>query len=166
MVADTMPTPSAAAIWQALQDVKDPEIPVISVVELGVVRAVDVSEEQVTVTITPTFSGCPALDAMRQDIRQRLEEMGLENIVIETQLSPPWTTDWIEDAARERLRQFGLAPPPRLGGNVEFVFEVAATCPHCSSTQTVMKNAWGPTACRMIYYCEHCNQPFEQFKPI
>lgn len=161
-----MPALTADAIWQALQDVKDPEIPVISVVELGVVRAVNLSGGQATVTITPTFSGCPALDAMRQDIRQRLEDMGIEDIVIETLLSPPWTTDWIEDTAREKLRQFGLAPPPRLDGNVEFVFEVEATCPHCDSTQTVMKNAWGPTACRMIFYCEGCNQPFEQFKPV
>jgi ring-1,2-phenylacetyl-CoA epoxidase subunit PaaD len=133
---------------------------------LGVVREVALADDSITVTITPTFSGCPALDAMREDIRARLIALGARKVIIETQLNPPWTTDWIEDEAREKLRRFGLAPPPYIGGNVEFVLEVQAVCPNCGSNDTVMKNAWGPTACRMIYVCENCHQPFEQFKPI
>jgi ring-1,2-phenylacetyl-CoA epoxidase subunit PaaD len=154
------------AVWRALEDVKDPEIPVISVVELGVVRDVSLTKDGVVVTITPTFSGCPALDVMQEDIRACLQGIGVEDVTVETQLNPPWTTDWIDDKAREKLRQFGLAPPPYIGSNIEFVLEMQATCPFCGSTDTVMKNAWGPTACRMIYVCESCRQPFEQFKPI
>ena len=159
--------PQEQAIWTALDEVEDPEIPVISVVELGVVRDVVVEGDEVTVTITPTFSGCPALDVMREEIAARVQAMeGVEAVQVKTQLSPPWTTDWIDEEARDKLRDFGLAPPPRIDGNVLFMFDVDAQCPNCDSTNTTMTNAWGPTACRMLYTCQNCQQPFEQFKPV
>jgi ring-1,2-phenylacetyl-CoA epoxidase subunit PaaD len=158
-------------IWQALEEVKDPEIPVVSVVEMGIVRDVKVSGEGVKVTMTPTFSGCPALDVMRQEILARVREMGVEQVEVKTVYHPPWSSDWITAEAREKLRRFGLAPPPRHGssggGNVAMVaFFDAAVCPRCDSTNTTLKNSFGPTLCRMIWYCHDCQDAFEQFKPL
>ncbi len=155
------------AIWQALEDVKDPEIPVISVVEMGIVRDVIVTAENVTVKMTPTFSGCPALDVMCRDIEACVRQMGFESVTVETVYNPPWSSDWITAVAREKLRQFGLAPPPRHGGNLASVaFLDVAVCPRCRSTNTVIKNNFGPTLCRMIWYCNDCLDAFEQFKPL
>jgi ring-1,2-phenylacetyl-CoA epoxidase subunit PaaD len=154
-------------IWQALEDVTDPEIPVVNLVEMGIVREVTLDEEGVTVTMTPTFSGCPALDVMRHDIKTRLHELGLENVTVKTTLSPPWSTEWITEDAREKLRQFGLSPPPRHQGDpMSVAFLDVAVCPRCGSTNTVIKNAFGPTLCRMIWYCNDCRDAFEQFKPL
>lgn len=156
-------------IWQALEGVKDPEIPVVSVVEMGIVRDVVVTQTGVEVTITPTFSGCPALDVMRRNIEARVREIGIEQVEVKTVLSPPWSTEWITPEAREKLRQFGLAPPPRYGasGNVASVaFFDAAICPRCGSTHTTLKNSFGSTLCRMIWYCHDCQDAFEQFKPL
>jgi ring-1,2-phenylacetyl-CoA epoxidase subunit PaaD len=156
-------------IWQALEEVKDPEIPVVSVVEMGIVRDVVVSDSGVEVTMTPTFSGCPALDVMRHDIKARVQAMGVEQVEVKTVLSPPWSTEWITPEAREKLRRFGLAPPPRsgAGGNVATIaFFDAAVCPRCGSTHTSLKNSFGPTLCRMIWYCHDCQDAFEQFKPL
>jgi len=156
-------------VWQALEAVKDPEIPVVSVVEMGIIRDVVVTGDAVAVTMTPTFSGCPALDVMRREIEARVREMGIEQVVVKTVLYPPWSTEWITPEAREKLRQFGLAPPPRYqeGGNVATVaFFDAAVCPRCGSTNTTLKNSFGPTLCRMIWYCHDCQDAFEQFKPL
>ena len=156
-------------IWQALEEVKDPEIPVVSVVEMGIVRDVVVSDSGVEVTMTPTFSGCPALDVMRHDIKARVQAMGVEQVEVKTVLSPLWSTEWITPEAREKLRRFGLAPPPRsgAGGNVATIaFFDAAVCPRCGSTHTSLKNSFGPTLCRMIWYCHDCQDAFEQFKPL
>jgi ring-1,2-phenylacetyl-CoA epoxidase subunit PaaD len=162
-----MQTITAASILHALEEVKDPEIPVISIVEMGIVRDVIVAEDGVIVKMTPTFSGCPALDVMRRDIEQRVRQMGIENVSVETVLHPPWTSDWITDEAREKLRQFGLAPPPQHGGNLASVaFLDVAECPRCRSKNTVIKNSFGPTLCRMIWYCNDCQDAFEQFKPL
>ncbi len=160
-------TITADIILQALQEVKDPEIPVVSVVEMGIVRDVLVTEKGVTVKMTPTFSGCPALEVMRRDIEARVKQMGFEEVSVETVLYPPWTSDWITDEAREKLRQFGLAPPPHHGGNLIAVASLdVAQCPRCGSKNTVIKNSFGPTLCRMIWYCNDCQDPFEQFKPL
>jgi len=162
-----MQTVTADTILQALQEVKDPEIPVVSVVEMGIVRDVVVTEAGVTVKMTPTFSGCPALDVMRRDIGARVKQMGIEDVTVETVLYPPWTSDWITGEAREKLRQFGLAPPPHHGGNLIAVASLdVAQCPRCGSKNTVIKNSFGPTLCRMIWYCNDCQDPFEQFKPL
>jgi ring-1,2-phenylacetyl-CoA epoxidase subunit PaaD len=158
---------TADRIWQALEEVKDPEIPVVSVVEMGIVRDVALDGERVTVTMTPTFSGCPALDVMRRDIEVRVRQMGAVDVVVETVLFPPWTTEWMTDAAREKLRVFGLAPPPRQpSGPVPITFYDNAICPRCGSTNTTLRNSFGPTLCRMIWYCEECRDAFEQFKPL
>ncbi|MCI0397240.1 MAG: phenylacetate-CoA oxygenase subunit PaaJ [Chloroflexi bacterium] len=153
-------------IWQALEEVKDPEIPVVSVVEMGIVRDVVVSEDEVVVKMTPTFAGCPALHVMERDIEERVRQLGAPAVTVETVLYPPWTSDWITDEARQKLKAFGLAPPAKHGGRLEITFYDLAACPYCNSTNTTVKNTFGPTLCRAIYYCNNCQQPFEQFKPL
>lgn len=161
-----METLTADQVWQALEEVKDPELPVVSVVEMGIVRAVSVSGNAVTITMTPTFSGCPALAVMKTAIEVRVRLAGAESVQVNTVLAPPWTSDWITDAAREKLAAFGLAPPPRHEGHWERLLSNEAACPYCGSQNTTLKNSFGPTLCRALYYCNNCQQPFEQFKPI
>ncbi|MDT8304994.1 MAG: 1,2-phenylacetyl-CoA epoxidase subunit PaaD [Anaerolineae bacterium] len=153
-------------VWQALESVKDPEIPVVSVVEMGIVRDVTVDGDRVSVKMTPTFSGCPALDVMREQIAACVRDLGAAEVTVETVLSPPWTTDWLSDETRARLKAFGLSPPARHCGNVAITFYEPAPCPYCDSADTVLKNSFGPTLCRAIYYCRACQQPFEQFKAL
>jgi ring-1,2-phenylacetyl-CoA epoxidase subunit PaaD len=154
--------------WQLLEEVKDPEIPVVSLVEMGILREVEVSPQGdfARVTLAPTFSGCPALHVMRQEVEDRLKQAGASSVEVVVSHNPPWSSDWIRPAAREKLRCFGLAPPPVHGGNFELPLLDVARCPHCGSEDTVLKNSFGPTLCRMIYACRACGQPFEQFKPL
>lgn len=154
------------AIWQALETVKDPEIPVVSVVEMGIVRDVIVSDDRVTVKMTPTFSGCPALDVIRREIADCVRALGVTDVQVETVLYPPWTTDALSDETRARLKAFGLAPPPRQGGYIPLMLHAPVACPYCDSTDTLLKNSFGSTLCRAIYYCQSCQQPFEQFKAL
>jgi ring-1,2-phenylacetyl-CoA epoxidase subunit PaaD len=158
--------PSEADVWAALNDVKDPEIPVVSVVELKVARRVEVEGLHVRVTMTPTFAGCPALAAMREAMRARLLDLGFETAEVVVELDPPWTTDDLPKETLLRLRDFGLSPPPRHGGNVRLVLEEPAACPYCGSNDTEIKNAFGSTSCRSIHVCRSCRQPFEAFKPL
>lgn len=153
-------------IWQLLEEIYDPEIPVISIVELGMIRNVGLTDDKVYVTMTPTFIGCPALDVIRQDIKQKLQESGIDNLEVKVSLSQPWTSDWITNEGRKKLKEFGLSPPPRHGGELEFAIVEIAPCPYCDSDNTVLKNSFGPTLCRAIFFCNNCHQPFEQFKPI
>jgi len=153
-------------VWQILEEVKDPEIPVVSVVEMGLIRQVSLDEDQVFVRMTPTFAGCPALQVMRSEIEARLKQAGANHVQVQLILSPPWSTDWITTQARKKLKAFGLAPPPQHGGDFERLLQEAATCPYCDSQNTELKNDFGPTLCRAIYVCQDCKQPFEQFKPI
>lgn len=155
-----------AQVWQALEEVVDPEIPVVSLVEMGIVREVEVKGEGVTVTITPTFTGCPALAVMGGDIEARVQALGVENVQVKITHDPPWTSDWITDEARAKLKGIGLAPPARHGGDFQVVLLEAVACPYCDSENTSLRNSFGTTPCRMIYYCNHCQQPFEQFKPL
>ncbi len=159
---------NAAVVWQALAEVKDPEIPLVSLVEMGIVRDVAVAEDgTVTVQMTPTFSGCPALEVMRREITEAVQGLGAAAVNVEMVLNPPWSSDWISDEARVKLNNFGLAPPPRHGGNVQTIlFWDAAACPRCGSTRTTLQNSFGPTLCRAIYTCNDCQEPFEQFKPL
>lgn len=158
------------AIWLALEDVKDPEIPVVSVVEMGIVRGVRLRAgedgHEAIVEMTPTFSGCPALHVMREEIAACVRDLGVPAVRVETVLHPPWTTDWITDAGRQKLKAFGLAPPRRHGGNVTVTFYEPVTCPYCDSGNTSVRNTFGSTLCRAIYYCSDCRQPFEQFKAL
>jgi ring-1,2-phenylacetyl-CoA epoxidase subunit PaaD len=153
-------------IWQALEEVKDPEIPVVSVVELGIVRDVNVEDDAVVVKMTPTFSGCPALHVIEREIEAKVRSLTAGDVTVETVLYPPWTTDWITEEARQKLKNFGLAPPMRHNGRLEITFYDLAACPYCDSADTTIKNTFGPTLCRAIYYCNSCQQPFEQFKAL
>ena len=159
---------TAEAVWGALAEVPDPEIPVISIVDLGVVRSVDVEGARVRVELTPTFLGCPALEAMKTAMEERVRALGAEPDVAVV-LDDSWTTDRITSAGREKLREAGFAPPapreaaaPRLVQLESSVFR----CPYCGSTETKLENIFGPTPCRSLRYCESCRQPFEQFKTI
>jgi ring-1,2-phenylacetyl-CoA epoxidase subunit PaaD len=159
---------SAEAVWAALAEIPDPEIPVISLVELGVIRDVRVEGERVRVELTPTFLGCPALEAMRRALAERIESLGAEpEVAVITDDS--WSTDRISAAGREKLREAGFAPPaPRAAGAPTLVQlqSKAFRCPYCGSTETRLENIFGPTPCRSIRWCESCRQPFEQFKTI
>jgi ring-1,2-phenylacetyl-CoA epoxidase subunit PaaD len=159
---------TAAAVWEALAEVEDPEIPVISIVDLGVVRDVRVEGDRVHVEFTPTFLGCPALEVMRDEIAARIEELGAEADV-EVVMDDSWSTDRITPAGREQLRAAGFAPPaPREATAPKLVQLQTAVfrCPYCGSTETKLENIFGPTPCRSIRYCTSCRQPFEQFKTI
>lgn len=157
---------SEAEIWELLEEVKDPEIPVISVVEMGLVRSLGLRDGAVSILITPTFIGCPALEMIRDAVENRLRKAGLEEVSVKMTLSPPWTSDWITDQGREKLKSFGLSPPPRHAGRLAEALEVPVACPYCGSSDTGLKNSFGPTLCRAIYVCRSCRQPFEAFKPL
>lgn len=153
-------------VWNALQDVKDPEIPVISIIELGLVRRIEHKDGELVVTLTPTFSGCPALEVIRESVASRLAELGYPGPLVRFELDPPWSTDEISSEGRRKLREFGLAPPQVHGGNLEIVVLEDTDCPYCGSHNTVLKNSFGSTLCRTIHYCNNCRQPFEGFKPL
>lgn len=155
-------------VWDALAGIPDPEIPVISLVELGVVRDVEVEDARVRVAFTPTFLGCPALEAMRAAIEDAIRGLGAEP-EIDVVLDDSWSTDRITAEGREKLRGSGFAPPaPREAGAPTLVQLRSAVhrCPYCGSTETRLENIFGPTPCRSIRWCEGCRQPFEQFKTI
>jgi ring-1,2-phenylacetyl-CoA epoxidase subunit PaaD len=156
-----------AQVWEALAGVPDPEIPVISVVDLGVVREVRVDQGRVHVEFTPTFLGCPALEVMRDQMAARIAELGAEPEV-EVVLDDSWSTDKITPEGREKLRAAGFAPPtPR--GEAATLVQLQSNgfrCPYCGSRDTALENLFGPTPCRSLRYCRSCRQPFEQFKTI
>jgi ring-1,2-phenylacetyl-CoA epoxidase subunit PaaD len=154
-------------VWEALAEIPDPEIPVISLVDLGVVKDVAVEEDTVHVEFTPTFMGCPALEAMRDAMESRIAALG-GRPEINVRLDDSWSTDDITAEGREKLRGAGFAPPtPRPSGRMELVqLQHGFRCPYCGSTSTRLENLFGPTPCRSIRYCDDCRQPFEQFKTI
>jgi ring-1,2-phenylacetyl-CoA epoxidase subunit PaaD len=158
------------AVWEILDQVKDPEVPVLSVVELGIVRDVRLDGGDVTVVITPTYSGCPAMFIIEQDIIGALAGYGIEPVKIETVFSPAWTTDWMTDEAKAKLVAYGIAAPDHTHADVGLVTltrrPTAVRCPHCGSTDTTLRSEFGATACKSINYCNSCLQPFEQFKAI
>ena len=155
-------------VWAALAEIPDPEIPVISLVDLGVIRSVDVSRDQVRVEFTPTFLGCPALEVMRDAIAERIAALGAEPEV-QVITDDSWSTDRITAEGREKLRASGFAPPaPRANGAPQLVQLQSNVfrCPYCGSRDTTLENIFGPTPCRSVRYCRSCRQPFEQFKTI
>ncbi len=156
-----------AEVWEALAEIPDPEIPVISVVDLGVVRDVRVEAERVHVEFTPTFLGCPALEVMRDAMAARIAELGVEPEV-EVVLDDSWSTDRITPEGREKLRAAGFAPPTPRGKGTTLVQlqSNGFRCPYCGSRDTALENIFGPTPCRSLRYCRDCKQPFEQFKTI
>jgi ring-1,2-phenylacetyl-CoA epoxidase subunit PaaD len=154
------------AVWQALAQVMDPEIPIISVVDLGIIRDVNVAGGHVTVAMTPTFSGCPALAAMQCAVEREVRALGADSVEVQLQLTPPWTTDWMTAAAHAKLKGVGLTPPAQHGGLIQLVLDEPAACPTCGSADTELRNAFGPTLCRSLHYCRRCQQAFEAFKPL
>jgi len=159
---------TAEEVWAAFEEIPDPEIPVVSLVDLGVIRDVAVDGEHVRVEFTPTFLGCPALETMKRAIEEKVSELGgaAEVAVIQ---DDSWSTDRITPAGREKLRAAGFAPPaPRAAGTTTLVQlqSNAFRCPYCGSTDTRLDNIFGPTPCRSLRYCSGCKQPFEQFKTI
>jgi ring-1,2-phenylacetyl-CoA epoxidase subunit PaaD len=159
---------TAAAVWDALAEIPDPEIPVISLVDLGVVKDVAVDGDRVRIEFTPTFMGCPALDAMRTQMEHAVTALGGEPQV-DVVLDDSWSTDKITPAGREKLREAGFAPPAPRAERAPALLQLQTAihrCPYCSSTATRLENIFGPTPCRSLRYCESCRQPFEQFKTI
>ncbi len=151
-------TITEAQVWTWLEDVPDPEIPVISIVDLGVVRGVDVAGDQVRVTITPTYSGCPAMAIIAMDIETALAKQGVTDLQLETKIAPAWTTDWLSDKGRARLEGYGIAPPQPAGGPTR--------CPRCQSDAVEKISQFGSTPCKAQWRCQSCLEPFDYFKCI
>ncbi|MEM9289842.1 MAG: 1,2-phenylacetyl-CoA epoxidase subunit PaaD [Pseudomonadota bacterium] len=149
-----------AALEAVLQSVEDPEIPVVSVVELGIVRGLDAG----AVTITPTYTGCPATAVIEANIRAALDQAGFEDIQIKTVLSPAWSTDDITDAGRQKLKDYGIAPPPKGAKAASLRNKSTAECPHCGSTNTREISRFGSTPCKALWQCNGCHEPFDRFK--
>ncbi|AMA72827.1 1,2-phenylacetyl-CoA epoxidase subunit PaaD [Aneurinibacillus thermoaerophilus] len=163
-MAQQMETQIESAVWEKLQDVKDPEIPAVSMVEMGMIHAVDEQDGVVTVQVLPTFVGCPALDIMRNEIIRQLQTVeGVQEVRVTFVYDPAWTSERISEAGREKLRQFGIAPPP-VNHKPGDPWQV--DCPFCGSPYTTLDNLFGPAACRSILYCKQCKNPFEALKPI
>lgn len=152
--------------WQAAASVPDPEIPVVTVQDLGILRSVEIGEDgQVLATVTPTYSGCPATQLIEQMVLEALQQAGFAEARVRAVLSPAWTTDWISDAGREKLRQYGIAPPQKASGSKRALFgEVRVTCPHCGSDATERVSEFGSTPCKALYRCNACREPFDYFK--
>lgn len=151
------------AVYKVLETVKDPEIPVISIVDLGIVRDVHIEDARVSVDLTPTYSGCPALDVIPILVKQALDAAGYDSVEVKNVLSPPWTTDWISEKGRERLRAFGISPPEPVKTS-EPLESRDIPCPRCGSTTTQLISRFGSTPCKAAYQCEDCLEPFDYFK--
>ena len=151
-------TVSVDQIWGWLDEVPDPEIPVISVVDLGIGREVVLEGETVTVAVTPTYSGCPATSVISMDIETALRDRGMTDVKIETRIAPPWTTDWLSDKGRAKLEDYGIAPPQPAGGPEK--------CPHCGSRNVTRVSQFGSTPCKAHWRCNDCLEPFDYFKCI
>ncbi len=151
---------------QWLDEVKDPEIPILSLVDLGVITQLEIHEQQVSIEMTPTFVGCPALDLMKHEIQENLQAHGVEQVDITVSFREPWSSDKISEKGKQALKKFGLAPPPSSQLFEDLNVLEHATCPRCNGTNTELKSAFGPTLCRSIHYCFDCREAFEQFKPL
>lgn len=158
-----------AAVWAALANVPDPEIPAVSIVDMGMIRDVRITEDSATIVVLPTFTGCPAVPIIKRDVAGAVGDVdGIESVTVEMSFAPPWTTDRISEVGRKKLREFGLAPPTGTGPVLitDIGLPSVAICPFCGSRDTHNENPFGPTPCRALYYCDACKNPFEQFKPV
>ncbi len=156
----------SAPVFELLESVKDPEIPVLSIRDLGILRAVEFDGERVRVVITPTYSGCPAMHMIEQEVRLVLQAAGYANVLVQTQLAPAWTTDWMTEAGRAALRTYGIAPPARGCPALAMDDMPAPACPHCGAVHTRCISEFGSTACKALYQCLDCQEPFDYFKCI
>lgn len=158
-------------IWSFLEEVTDPEIPVLNVVEMGIVRDVEFKGDRVIIKITPTYSGCPAMNAIEMEIRKKMQEKGFENFDVLIDFKETWTTDWMTDHAKQKLKEYGIAPPGKSTDSDDFLTSLKNSqkivpCPFCDSMETELQSEFGSTACKSLYYCHSCDQPFEHFKCI
>jgi ring-1,2-phenylacetyl-CoA epoxidase subunit PaaD len=162
-MVNTIENKDTSRLYELLSDVCDPEIPVLTLQDLGVLRAISIKGEEVKVTISPTYAGCPALGTMRDDIETTLSQAGYQQVVVEESLSPAWTTDWMSEKGREKLRAYGIAPPAGTTcGRQTGVIE----CPQCDSSEVKKISEFGSTACKALYQCRQCLEPFDYFKCI
>jgi ring-1,2-phenylacetyl-CoA epoxidase subunit PaaD len=157
---------SIKEVYEWLEEVNDPEIPVLSLVDLGVITEVEVDGEKVSVELTPTFAGCPAMEVMKNEVIEKLKSKGISNVSVNVSFRIPWSSDFISEKGKKALKQFGLAPPPSNKVFQDLEILESAICPRCEGENTELKNPFGPTLCRAIYYCHTCHEAFEQFKPL
>lgn len=153
--------------WKILEDVYDPEVPVLSVIDLGIIRNIEMANEQLEVTITPTYSGCPAMDVISMNVRFALLQNGYAKLNIKSVLSPAWTTDWMTETGKAKLKAYGISPPKEMQAVCSpglFQKEEAVQCPLCNSYHTKLISQFGSTACKALYQCEDCKEPFDYFK--
>ncbi|NNV56830.1 1,2-phenylacetyl-CoA epoxidase subunit PaaD [Limnovirga soli] len=164
MDADTI---QIKAAWKILEQVADPEVPVLTVIDLGIIRHIDIVEHRLQITITPTYTGCPAMDVMSMGIRMALLENGFKHIEIKQVLSPAWTTDWMSESGKQKLKAYGIAPPNTTQAVCtpqSFQQEESIQCPLCNSYHTQLISQFGSTACKALYKCDDCKEPFDYFK--
>ena len=162
-----LPDISTKEIWSLLEKVNDPEVPVLSVLDLGIVRDVKKNENEVEVIITPTYTGCPAMDMIKMDIKMMLLSHGFKNVKVTQVLSPAWTTDWMSEDGIRKLKEYGIAPPnpkQQVCDQKLFAQAEAVQCPHCNSHHTHRVSEFGSTACKALYVCDDCQEPFDYFK--
>jgi ring-1,2-phenylacetyl-CoA epoxidase subunit PaaD len=160
-------TPDKKAIFSLLEEVKDPEVPALSIIDLGIVRDIQLNDGEIEVTITPTYTGCPAMDMIATAIRVELAASGFKNITIKTSISPAWTTDWMSEEGKRKLKEYGIAPPnpkQQVCHDKLFAADEAVQCPHCNSYHTHRISEFGSTACKALYQCDDCQEPFDYFK--
>jgi ring-1,2-phenylacetyl-CoA epoxidase subunit PaaD len=155
---------SVEKVWQILEKIFDPEIPVLSIVDLGIVRDVHINKSEVTIFITPTYSGCPAMDLIAMNIRMELLQKGFTHIKITQQLSPAWTTDWMTQRGKQKLKEYGIAPPQGKIIDQQFLENLKVKCPQCHSKNTKLLSQFGSTSCKALYQCQDCKEPFDYFK--
>lgn len=153
-------------IYSWLEEVKDPEIPVLSLIDLGVITEVEIDGDRVRVELTPTFTGCPAMEMMRNEVHEKLISKGILNPLVEISFRIPWSSEFISEKGKKALKEFGLAPPPSNKLFTDLEILETAICPRCNGSHTELKNPFGPTLCRSIYFCQDCREAFEQFKPL
>ena len=152
-------------IWQILEEVPDPEVPVLNLLDLGIIRDVKFNEEEIEVIVTPTYSGCPATSMINMAIKMKLIERGFNNIKITNQLSPAWTTDWMTEEGKQKLKAYGIAPPVYSKNSDELFSKTdEVECPLCGSKHTHLVSQFGSTACKALYQCDDCREPFDYFK--
>lgn len=163
------PSQQLQQLRRILEQVTDPEIPVLSIGEMGILRDVQMDGETVKVLITPTYSGCPAMDRIREDVSDTLTKHGYDKAEVSLVLSPAWTTDWMSDEAKDKLRDYGIAPPctsSPLNDSDEHQLSFTASCPQCDSFNTQLVSEFGSTACKALWQCSDCKEPFDYFKPL
>lgn len=153
-------------IWQILEQVTDPEIPVLTIIDMGIIRDIKVDDDQVEVVITPTYSGCPAMNMIEVEIKAALQENGCQNPKVTTVLSPAWTTEWLSENGRKKLKAYGIAPPVEASKDKNALFqdEKEVQCPQCDSFDTQLVSQFGSTPCKSLYKCKNCLEPFDYFK--